>query len=55
MVFDCLWVVVEFLEVAVDGCRSFLPLLTPQNEVNNCDRKVTLDGTGRGILFAFHA
>ena len=35
MVFDCLWVVVdvfelvvEFFEVVVDGCRSFLLLVT---------------------------
>ena len=28
MVFDCLWVVVDVLEVVVDGCRSFLPLVT---------------------------
>ena len=43
MVFDCLWVVVAFFEVVVDGCRSFLLLVTTQNEVNNCS-KVTLDG-----------
>ena len=43
MVFDCLWVVVAFFEVVVDGCRSFLFLVTALNEVSNC-RKVTLDG-----------
>ena len=35
------------LYMAVGGCRSFLLLVTTQNEVNNC-AKVTLDG-GRGI------
>ena len=53
MVFDCLWVVVEFFEVVVDGCRSFLLLVTTQNEVNNCG-KVTWTG-GWGDLFVFHA
>ena len=43
MVLDCLWVVVAFFEVVVDGCRSFLLLVTTLNEVNNCS-KVTLDG-----------
>ena len=28
MVFDCLWMVVELFEVLVDGCRSFLLLVT---------------------------
>ena len=43
MVLDCLWVVVAFFEVVVDGFRSFLLLVTTLNEVNNCS-KVTLDG-----------
>ena len=43
MVFDCLCVVVEFFEVVVDASRSFLLLVTTQNEVNHCG-KVTLDG-----------
>ena len=43
MVLDCLWVVVAFFELVVDGCRSFLLLVTTLNEVNNCS-KVTLDG-----------
>ena len=43
MVFDCLWVVVEFFEVVVDGFRSSLLLITTQNEVNNCG-KVTWTG-----------
>ena len=38
----CLWVVVEFFEVVVDGSRSFLLLVTTQKEVNNSG-KVTLD------------
>ena len=45
MVFDCLWVVVEFFEVVVDGDRSFLILVTTQNEVNNCG-KVTWTEVG---------
>ena len=49
MVFDCLWVVVEFFEVVVNGCRSFL--LFTQNEVNNCG-KVTWTG-GWGICSRF--
>ena len=51
MVFDCLCVVVEFFEVVVDGCRSFLLLVTTQNEVNNCG-KVTWTG-GWGICSRF--
>ena len=50
MVFNFLWVildvfevVVEFFEVLELGCKSFLLLVTTQNEVNNCG-KVTLDG-----------
>ena len=51
MVFDCLRVVVEFFEVVVDGCRSFLLLVTTQNEVNNRGN-VTWTG-GWGICSRF--
>ena len=54
MLFDCLWVVVEFFEVVVDGCRSFLLLVTTQNEMNWQLRQCNLDGR-LGDLFAFHA
>ena len=53
MVFDCLWVVVDFFEVVADGSRSFLLLVTTQNEVNNCGNLLWIGG--RGILFKFHA
>ena len=44
MLFDCLYVVVEFFEVVVDGCRSFLLLVTTQNEVNNCGNVTWTEG-----------
>ena len=46
MVFDCLWMAVEFFEVVVDVCRSFLPLVTTQNEVN-------FGGEVGGLCFPF--
>ena len=46
MVFDCLWVVGEFFEVVVDGCSSFLLLVTTQNEVNNCGKVTWTPGGG---------